>query len=152
MDKLKSRRTTTLILHIAGVFQVVLFVLAVLLTKDSPVFRVGDCSFRELVGLYCFGCGGTRSVMALLRGDLISSFIYYPTLPITLVMILYWDVVLLLAHIKKKTSLLRLAPWQMWLAVPILILVQWILRNLLALYAGYDPLGNLTSCINLFLT
>lgn len=36
------------------------------------------CLFRRLSGLYCPGCGGTRSVMALLRGDLLSCFLYHP--------------------------------------------------------------------------
>ncbi len=36
------------------------------------------CVFQELTGLYCPGCGGTRAVKALLRGDLGSSFLYHP--------------------------------------------------------------------------
>lgn len=36
------------------------------------------CIFYEVTGLYCPGCGGIRSVRALLRGDIWQSFINYP--------------------------------------------------------------------------
>lgn len=36
------------------------------------------CLFREMTGLYCPGCGGTRAVKALLRGDIVTSFLYHP--------------------------------------------------------------------------
>lgn len=36
------------------------------------------CLFHQLSGLYCPGCGGTRAVKALLEGELISCFLYYP--------------------------------------------------------------------------
>lgn len=38
------------------------------------------CVFHEVTGLWCPGCGGTRSVRALVRGDLWQCFIDYPPL------------------------------------------------------------------------
>lgn len=35
-----------------------------------------ECPFYGLLHIQCFGCGNTRSVMALLRGDIISSLKY----------------------------------------------------------------------------
>jgi Protein of unknown function (DUF2752) len=39
---------------------------------------VGVCVFRAVTGHWCPGCGMTRSVMALLRGDVDISFTYHP--------------------------------------------------------------------------
>ena len=36
------------------------------------------CLFRLLFGIYCPGCGGTRSVNALLHGHLLESLWYHP--------------------------------------------------------------------------
>lgn len=36
------------------------------------------CVFQSLTGLYCPGCGGTRAVRSLLKGDFLMSFQYHP--------------------------------------------------------------------------
>lgn len=36
------------------------------------------CLFYRISGLCCPGCGGTRAVQALLKGDFISCFLYHP--------------------------------------------------------------------------
>jgi hypothetical protein len=38
------------------------------------------CIFAGMTGIPCPGCGITRSIMALLRLDIASSFFYYPVL------------------------------------------------------------------------
>ena len=42
-------------------------------------FRQGSpCLFRSLTGLYCPGCGGTRALRFLLKGDVMKSLWYHP--------------------------------------------------------------------------
>lgn len=36
------------------------------------------CAVQTLLGIYCPGCGGTRAVSALLRGDFLTSFLCHP--------------------------------------------------------------------------
>lgn len=36
------------------------------------------CAFHTLTGYYCPGCGGSRSVAALLHGKLLRSFYFHP--------------------------------------------------------------------------
>jgi hypothetical protein len=42
--------------------------------------RQGTCSFREHAGIDCPGCGLQRSILALLRGDLVESILQFPAL------------------------------------------------------------------------
>lgn len=41
------------------------------------------CVVKSTLGIYCPGCGGTRAVSALLRGDFLSSFLCHPLVPYT---------------------------------------------------------------------
>jgi len=45
------------------------------------------CLTKKLFGIDCPGCGMQRSFFALIKGDLISSFVYFPSLPIYLLLI-----------------------------------------------------------------
>jgi hypothetical protein len=40
----------------------------------------GTCSFREHAGIDCPGCGLQRSILTLLRGDLVESILQFPAL------------------------------------------------------------------------
>ncbi len=39
---------------------------------------IPPCLFHQITGCYCPGCGGTRAVRALLRGQFLRSFCYHP--------------------------------------------------------------------------
>lgn len=55
--------------------------LLLLLEHYTPLSleRLGyECWVHKMTGLFCPGCGGTRSVLALFRGDIIHSFVYHP--------------------------------------------------------------------------
>ncbi|MBQ8040800.1 MAG: DUF2752 domain-containing protein, partial [Lachnospiraceae bacterium] len=39
------------------------------------------CTFYKTTGFYCPGCGGTRAVFALFRGDILKSLFYHPVVP-----------------------------------------------------------------------
>ena len=47
----------------------------------ADLLGIGECRFKEVTGLYCPGCGGTRAVQALFSGHIIRSFIYHPFVP-----------------------------------------------------------------------
>ena len=49
---------------------------------------LSPCYFREITGFYCPGCGNTRSVLALLNGDILSS-LRYNLAPITILVLLF---------------------------------------------------------------
>lgn len=71
MSKLKKYAVVwlpPLLLIIGLIFQDVLIPIAQWLA-DHIVF----CVFYQTTGCYCLGCGGTRSLMALLHGDVLRS-------------------------------------------------------------------------------
>lgn len=65
-------------LCIAALAVIAAAVLLYLFTGFSVLQIKYPCLFYNLTGLYCPGCGGVRSVKALLRGDIWQSFIDYP--------------------------------------------------------------------------
>lgn len=50
------------------------------------------CSFKKMTGLYCPGCGGSRSVIALARFDIIGSFKKNAVVPVSIVLYLFFMV------------------------------------------------------------
>lgn len=49
--------------------------------------RILFCPLYEVTGLYCPGCGGTRSLTALLHGDLLIAIHENPSTPVLLLVI-----------------------------------------------------------------
>lgn len=47
------------------------------------------CPFKKFTGIDCPGCGFQRSVIALLQGDIMQSFAYYPATCLLLSSLLY---------------------------------------------------------------
>ena len=103
---------------------------------------VGDCVFLETFRIYCPGCGGSRSLSFLLDFNLIKSFIYYPPIPITALIILDAEIRLVLGIIYSKSFIRRMRR-SVFLIIPVSIILNFILRNFLLLAFGIDLLGNL---------
>ena len=57
---------------------IAVFVVTMWITDFKIISWLPECEFLAVTGLYCPGCGGTRAVKSLLRGDLIRSFLYHP--------------------------------------------------------------------------
>ena len=41
----------------------------------------GPCLLNALTGFYCPGCGGTRAIVTLAKGDIVQSVVYHPCVP-----------------------------------------------------------------------
>lgn len=82
----KKTRFALVLFLFFGVFGSV----AAILWRFSPTeINAPPCAFHELFGLYCPGCGSTRALRRILRGDLIGAFRYNPAL-ILLSPVLLW--------------------------------------------------------------
>ena len=106
----------------------------------KKIFGLGlPCLFHSLTGLYCPGCGGTRAVRSLLRGDLRMSFQYHP-LVLYAVLVLFLEMILRafkgritpLGH-KKRARILILAG-------AAIVSANWIFKNYMLVFKGVDLL------------
>lgn len=97
----------------------------------EPMRGLPGCVFYRLFYVYCPGCGGTRALLALLRGDLITSVCYHPV-------VLYGAVVFgwfLLSHLLERLHVpgvhgARYHDWYFYVALALLAL-NCIVRNVL---------------------
>ena len=135
MSKTVKKRLLFFILLNISVLSVSLFY-NLLFSKDL----IGYCAFLSVFKIYCPGCGGSRSLNALLNFDIIKSFIYYPPIPITSFILLYTDITLFIS-IVRKTEKIKGLSYRIFLIIPIAIILNFVVRNILLL-CGIDLLGN----------
>ncbi len=119
-----------------------LYVIAFRLSSESdlPVFR---CVFHDAFHLYCPGCGGSRSVDALFRLDLVKSFLYYPAILYTCGVIAFCDAVMLQAIVKRDISITRKIKPIIFILIPIIVMIHFFVRNILLVFFGIDSLNDL---------
>ena len=91
------------------------------------------CWFHAVTGLYCPGCGNTRSVRAMLRFDLPLALRNNVTMPFLALLLLLLYVETVSALIRKDGKALRLLPRSgcVWGTVIGLFLVYFVVRNLI---------------------
>ncbi len=121
------------------------------LTDTSPTWRLGDCFVRDFFGFYCPGCGGSRGMVLFLTGHPLKAFEAYPAYLFALLALLWCDGCLFFAHVKKTDAPLRFI--RLWfIFIPLAVAMIWApLRSYFALKFGYDPLGDLTQKVLVFL-
>ena len=104
----------------------------------SPVnFEAFKCSFLDYVGIYCPGCGGSRSVAALFDLKLVRCFLLYPPILITSVLLLVYDICAFISIIKDDFHLVNKFNYKYVLIIPISIGINFLIRTVL-LFFGFD--------------
>ena len=133
-----------LIILIALNFSLIIFaVVYTLLFSPGKVFNeAAECVFKERYSLYCPGCGGTRGLQSFLKFDLIGSFIYYPPIPISAIVIFIYDLKLSLTLIRGDSSITDKYRYYSFLLIPISIILSFIIKNVLLFY-GIDLIGDI---------
>ena len=107
----------------------------------KKLFGLGlPCLFQTLTGLYCPGCGGTRAIRSLLKGDLRMSFQYHP-LVLYAVFVLFLEMILRAAVKRQKFSVeIRKADRIFILAGAAIVAANWIFKNYMLVFKGVDLL------------
>ncbi len=139
-------------------YSAILIVLAIdlgLLTYSILFFLLKGTPYFILVGspecvlwhlhLYCLGCGGTRSVTALLQGDILQSLRLNPMPILWGSMLLFENIHTVVAYIRAKIKGLPLPSYPyygilLWIAL-FFTGGYWILQNILLLF-GVDIIGD----------
>lgn len=52
-----------------------------------------SCSYKSTFGIECFGCGTQRSFLALIKGDIVGSFMFNPGVLLMLITLIAFGIV-----------------------------------------------------------
>ena len=102
---------------------------------------LGGCVLHRFF-IYCPLCGGTRAVAALVRLDFVAAWNYTAFVVILAVMALCLDIWVWVRYFQKKEPLIILPRWS-WIFFCVLLVSYFILRNVLMIFFGIDPTGDL---------
>lgn len=137
---LRGLRQTMIVLTVVGVASIGACYLYFRLAPRFPILTPG-CVFSRATHLYCPGCGGTRAVRALLRGDLLTSLRSNPIVLWMLVVGVWLQVRGWGAVIRRAPERMRVSAW-MWVGLVVLAIGLFVVRNLLLVFGGCDYLGD----------
>ena len=140
--KIKVRHPMFLALHGVAILAVLLLPLYMkLISLFGGV--LGDCLMHRFF-IYCPLCGGTRAVAALFRFDFLAALKYNAFVVLLCFAVLLLDVWAWVRYFQKKEPLVLLPNWS-YVVFSAILLVYFILRNVLMIFWGIDPTGDLVS-------
>jgi hypothetical protein len=134
MKNINKKRLFLLIFASVSVLIISLLYNLVFKMTDGKAF---ECVFLTYVGIYCPGCGGSRSLNALLSFKFVRSFLLYPPILITSLMLLIYDIFLFFSIIRNDYLPMKRFGLKFVLIIPISIGITFILRTVL-LFMGFD--------------
>ena len=138
--KTKLRHPMFLGLHGAAIIGAILFPLYMKAAAWlADIF--GGCLMHRFF-IYCPLCGGTRTVAALIRLDFEAAWNYNAFVVILVAVVLCLDVWAWVRYFQKKEPLIILPKWS-WFAFCSALVIYFILRNVLMIFFGIDPTGDL---------
>lgn len=109
-------------------------------------FKGGERSFcfmKEHFNLYCPGCGGSRSLMALLSLDLLESFILFPPLIIAVIIILELDVRMIISAVSRSPKYIESYNYKRFYILAFAIILNFFIRNILLCFFKIDYIGDI---------
>ena len=138
--KTKLRHSMFLGLHAAAIIGAILFPLYMKVAAWlADIF--GGCLMHRFF-IYCPLCGGTRAVAALIRFDFLAAWNYNAFVVLLVAVALGLDVWAWIRYFQKKEPLIILPKWS-WFVFCSALVIYFILRNVLMIFFGIDPTGDL---------
>ncbi len=103
-----------------------------------------SCGFHAITGLYCPGCGGTRSVIRLLGFDPVRSFLLHPVPLLVFALAANFFVRFIFAYLVPEKCPVRLKPARFrpvyLILICVLLFLNFIVKNVLLL-CGIDSIA-----------
>ena len=138
--KNKLRHPIFLALHGAAILGILLMPLYMKVSAWlGNIF--GGCIMHRFF-IYCPLCGGTRAVAALVRLDFLAALQYNAFVVLLCFVALAFDVWAWVRYFQKKEPLIIFPQWG-WIALCVVFLTYFILRNCFMIFFGIDPTGDL---------
>ena len=138
--KTKLRHPLFLALH-GAVLLVALFMPLYIKVANWIGGVFGGCLMHRFF-IYCPLCGGTRAIAALTRFQFLEAWNYNALVVLLSVVVLGLDVWAWIRYLQKKEPLIILPRWS-WITACVLLVTYFILRNVLMIFFGIDPTGDL---------
>lgn len=97
------------------------------------------CLLRAFTGWYCPGCGGTRAIRSLLKGDILISMVWHPVVVSALYLLWLYLVSFAVAYVSAgKIPEIKPRLWHFYIITGI-ILLSWLVKNVMLLGFGLSP-------------
>ena len=107
-----------------------LFLLIIYLIIGKKYNLYIPCVFHEITNLYCPGCGITRMLFSIIKGEFYQAFRYNPLLFIMLPFFIFLLIDYLYNSQKNKKSLYQKIPNTVWIILLIIVIIYGIIRNI----------------------
>ena len=143
-DKKALRRY--LFLHACLLGIVLIFPLYFRISKLPP-FSYFGCLLLNLFSLYCPLCGGSRAVLHLFKLDFLAALQANAFALLLIAVIVFFDARAFVRLLRGEEQIYQIPQW-IYTVMFIIMMVFWVLRNVLAIGFGIDPLGDLSSAWN----
>lgn len=137
MKKESSQDTSLYIIGWCCIVAACVYLFAKVVVRFDIFDYARGCTLHTWTGLYCLGCGGTRAVFALLRGEFLHSLYLHPFVPYAAVVggwFMISQTIERLSHGKIKIAL-HFRMVYVWIAIAI-ILINCIWKNAVLLVTG----------------
>ena len=130
--------------HLALILGILLF--PRYLRATSGFFSIlSGCFLHDFAHLYCPFCGGTRSLNALLHGSFGEAFRFHALLPVFVLAGALYDAIVFYCILKGKKQPFRI-PKPAAIGILVTVVGYGVLRNVLLVAFGIDPIGDLYFC------
>lgn len=119
---------------------IVLFAFTGMVLQRLDIIPNMPCVVHDLFRIYCPGCGGTRAIFALLKGNLMESLYSNPAIILGAILVIYYEAGVLLTLVKKNGKRYYSTSVVPIVLFVIIVMVFAVVRNYLLIACGIDML------------